>query len=204
VDAVLGELLDSLRAEGWLAGSWVVVTADHGELLGEGQRYLHGESLSLPEIRVPLLVRGPGALGRAVDLPVSLIDVAPTLLDLAGVAPPLDFLGRSLRPALEGGSLAARPVVAELHARHGAEPLQRLVAVDGTRRVTVGADGALTLSEGAGGAGEAPPRPATAAELSALLGELAPFVVLEREPAQALPPLPDETRERLRALGYQD
>jgi choline-sulfatase len=67
--------------------------------------------------RVPLLVRRPDGVGRRVDTPVSLLDVAPTLLGLAGVSSHgLEFDGVSLAGALDGTVLDRPPVICEYHA----------------------------------------------------------------------------------------
>jgi arylsulfatase A-like enzyme len=75
----------------------VIVTADHGEAFGEGGRYEHEDILE-PQVRVPLLVRLPGAAPRAgrSSAPTSGIDVAPTLRGLAGLAPSAEGLGIDL------------------------------------------------------------------------------------------------------------
>jgi arylsulfatase A-like enzyme len=99
-DHALGELLDALERSGRLAHTAVVVTADHGESLGEGGRRLHGSSFHQELVHVPLLValpwqRGPVRVGETV----SLMDLAPTLLELAGVAVPEPWQGHSLLAA---------------------------------------------------------------------------------------------------------
>jgi len=104
-DEQLGVLLDTLHETGLADNTTVIVCSDHGEMLGERglwykMNFLEGGS------RVPLIVSAPGRLApREVDASVSLVDLAPTLLELAGLAPdlgaPID--GRSLVPHLEGG-----------------------------------------------------------------------------------------------------
>ena len=102
-----GELWDLDRATGrFLEGldltsgtTVMLLTADHGEALGEHDEWSH-EHPRVPQARVPLIVCAPGQVtpGSRVSAPVSGLDVAPTLLDLAGLAPPAGFtpLGRSL------------------------------------------------------------------------------------------------------------
>lgn len=74
----------------------VLMTSDHGEALGEGDRWSHDEVLA-PQSRIPMLLHAPGRIapGRRPG-PVSGVDVAATLLDLAGVAPEVASTGRSL------------------------------------------------------------------------------------------------------------
>lgn len=81
----------------------VVVTADHGESLGEHRYYLeHGALVYQPTARVPLLIALDGTLpaGAVIEQPVGLIDLTPTLLDLLGVAPSSELQGRSRVPLM--------------------------------------------------------------------------------------------------------
>src|SRR5690606_31495038 len=95
VDLQVGRILDQLRAAGLDGSTIVVVTADHGEELGEhGQRY-HGRSLYNQGTRIPLVIHDPGAAPHVVDTPVSLADVMPTVLDLVGLAGPAGMNGVS-------------------------------------------------------------------------------------------------------------
>ncbi len=88
LDRQLGILLEQLRAQGVLENTIIVVTSDHGELLGEHGLLFHGNSLYAPLLHVPLLVLSPGRVPAAARVaePVSLRDLAATLLDVAGVA----------------------------------------------------------------------------------------------------------------------
>jgi arylsulfatase A-like enzyme len=96
-DHELGVLLDALAKRGLIDSTLIVVTADHGEALGEGGRTLHGRSLHEEQVRIPLLVAPPGqARATRVDALVSLMDLAPTLVDAAGFPVPPSFQGRSL------------------------------------------------------------------------------------------------------------
>jgi arylsulfatase len=115
MDAALAALIAKLEASGVLDEAWLILLADHGEMLGEDGLYLHGRSLADPLVHVPLLLRPPGGgSGVGIATPVSLMDLAPTLLDLAGRPAPAAFRGRSFASALRGASLAAAPVVVEL------------------------------------------------------------------------------------------
>jgi arylsulfatase A-like enzyme len=115
LDAGLAPLFEGLRARGFLEDGIVVVTADHGEEFREHGFLGHGTNLYDDQLRVPLLLRVPGGrAGVVVEEPVSLVDVAPTLLDLLGLAPEPRHEGRSLAPGLYGHGAARRDVLAEL------------------------------------------------------------------------------------------
>jgi arylsulfatase A-like enzyme len=103
----------------------ILLTADHGEAFGEdGYYFAHGHSLGLDQIHVPLLHR-PADAGsreaetRVVDTPVSLIDVAPSLLALAGVAAPPGYQGRPLPDVAGDAASPSRALFAE-HGRRAA------------------------------------------------------------------------------------
>ncbi len=119
VDRWVGVLVDAVAKAGAAETTAIVIVSDHGEAFGKhrvgGERmFFHGQTLYEELIHVPLIVTVPGVAPRAVDTPVMLIDVAPTLADLLGVAQPPSFTGRSLVPALAGETLPPRPVHAEL------------------------------------------------------------------------------------------
>jgi len=103
VDAALASLLELLRGRGLLEQTLLVVTADHGEGFLDRGRLDHGYGAYDELARIPLLVRLPGGEhgGRRVGEPAQIVDVAPTILDFAGIdAPALG--GRSLRAAITG------------------------------------------------------------------------------------------------------
>jgi choline-sulfatase len=114
-DAQLGALLDRLAAAGILDDTLVLVTADHGEGLGDHGWMNHGLYIYDEAVRVPWIVRWPGHLpgGRVIAEPVELVDMPSTVLDLVGIPDErLRGEGRSLADALRGkGKLDAdRPV----------------------------------------------------------------------------------------------
>jgi arylsulfatase A-like enzyme len=122
VDSELERLLDGLAALGEAARTLVVVTSDHGEEFWEHGWKAHDESLYDEVLRVPLVLRAPGLVPAGVRVPVqvSLVDLAPTLLDLLGVPAPASMQGVSLVPLLHdprAPALAARAVFAELTKR---------------------------------------------------------------------------------------
>jgi arylsulfatase A-like enzyme len=75
----------------------IIVTADHGEALGDHGQPFHSTDLYDSQIRVPLVIAGPGVTARHIGETVSLTDLTPTLLELAGFQPPAgpDIDGRS-------------------------------------------------------------------------------------------------------------
>ena len=117
VDDKLGELLAVLREHGELENTVVVFTSDHGDMLAE-KRMVQKRTFYEWSARVPLIVRLPGArhAGRRIATPVSLVDLLPTLLDLAGVPAdaraPLD--GASVLPLLTAED-EERSVFSEYH-----------------------------------------------------------------------------------------
>ena len=134
-DAQLGRLLDWLERAGRSRGTLVVVTADHGEALGEHGEATHGALVHDSTLRVPLIVarRGRFARGRVVDTPVHLVDVAATICELLDWPPLAGARGRSLAPALAGEPLEPLPLYAEseyCRINFGWSPLRALVDGD--------------------------------------------------------------------------
>jgi arylsulfatase A-like enzyme len=116
-DAGIGELLDDLGGLGLADDTLVVVTADHGEELLERGWLGHTRTLYEEVVRVPFIVRAPASAGaRVVEAPVSLVSLAPTILDYLGVdARDADFQGPSLRPLIDGsGDVELPPVRSEV------------------------------------------------------------------------------------------
>lgn len=106
VDRQVGAFLDALAEDDLLTDTVVIVTSDHGEELAEHGAWDHGGTLFEEQIRIPLVVRMPGAdTGRRVDRVVSLVDVMPTVLGLAGAPAPKGVQGEDLGPILSGGTL---------------------------------------------------------------------------------------------------
>ncbi|MDQ1346913.1 MAG: choline-sulfatase [Acidobacteriota bacterium] len=105
-DSLVGRLLDHLEGRGLRQRTVVMVVGDHGESLGDHGEAEHGFFIYRPTSWVPLIVDAPfaGARQRVVSTPVGQQDLAPTLLELAGVAGGLEQgQGSSLVPLLAGG-----------------------------------------------------------------------------------------------------
>jgi len=105
LDHALGGVLRALDETGQAEDTLVVVTTDHGELLGDHQMLFKGPLHYDGLLRVPLVVRGPGVTpGLAVSEPVGLVDLVPTVLELARLPAPATLYGGSLAPLLAGQS----------------------------------------------------------------------------------------------------
>ena len=85
-----------------LDDTFVIITADHGQQFMEHGRHGHGLHLYDELIRVPLIMVGPGLEGQVISRQVSLLDLAPTILDMLEVKKPDAFLGSSLLPLITG------------------------------------------------------------------------------------------------------
>jgi hypothetical protein len=121
VDQELGRLLDFLDAAGLSERTSIIVTADHGEAFGEHGKQFHATTLYDELLRVPLYVKAPGVTPRREDELVTLMDIAPTILDGFGIPTPGSFMGQSLVPLLRGErNVLGRPIVAESDRGHRA------------------------------------------------------------------------------------
>jgi choline-sulfatase len=130
VDALVGQVLDALERSGLRERTTVVFCADHGEMLGERGLWYKMSFLE-PSARVPLIISRPGGAAERVSTPVSLLDVAPTLLDLAAVDAELRVDGISLTGAAAGRG----PVISEYHGE-GVQAASAMIR-DGDRKLIV-------------------------------------------------------------------
>jgi len=98
-----------------LENTLVVVTSDHGESFLERNLLHHGTSLYEEQIKIPLVIRLPeGARRHRVETPVNIIDLFPTIVDLAGLDLPSGLQGRSLRREIEGEPSAGEVTITDL------------------------------------------------------------------------------------------
>ena len=115
VDTYVAKVIEELKRLEIYDETVLILTSDHGEAFNEHKVLFHGTNLYDEVIHVPLIVRVPGWKPRRVEGAVSLVDVAPTLLDLYGITAPPDFVGVSLREAMLGEEdVPLRPVFSEL------------------------------------------------------------------------------------------
>jgi arylsulfatase A-like enzyme/Flp pilus assembly protein TadD len=152
-DAAVGDLLAALRRLGVFDRAVIVLLADHGEGLGDHGEQEHGILLYRETLQVPLLLKLPGSRspGRS-ERPVQLVDLFPTLLALAGVAPPAKerlaglsllepspperaLFAETFYPRHYGWSELASVIRGRYHYIHGPSPqLFDVVADPGERR----------------------------------------------------------------------
>jgi arylsulfatase A-like enzyme len=134
-DDNLARILETLGDLGMAESTLVAVTGDHGEAFGEhGLSFTHDFTLYDEVLRVPLVIRGPGvAPGGSIAQQVRLMDVAPTLLEMAGVEPMSGGEARSLAPLLRGGTLPYLPAFAESAPARPQFPEQEKIYLPGIR-----------------------------------------------------------------------
>jgi arylsulfatase A-like enzyme len=106
LDAEVGRILQALREAGRYEDTIVIVTSDHGDMLGGHGLATKGVGTAYEEVyNIPLILRAPGLrTGEDSIHKVGLVDVAPTILDLCDAEPLPQCQGRSMRPVLSGAS----------------------------------------------------------------------------------------------------
>ena len=113
IDDNVGRMLAALEQTGQADNTLVIFTSDHGEMLGDHGLLLKGCRFYEGLVHVPLILRWPGRIraGATTDALVELTDLAPTLLDAAGLEVPRHMAGRSLLPLLRGTTTEHRDAV---------------------------------------------------------------------------------------------
>jgi choline-sulfatase len=204
-DAMIGKLLEDLRAAHALDRTLVVVAGDHGESLGDHGERTHGVFVYDVTMRVPWFIwTGTHRTARPFDGLARLIDLAPTALDILGIPAPTSFEGRSLLPAVNGR--AEPPASAYLEAmdanltRNWA-PLTAIVA-SGAKFIDLPVPELYDLRADSRETTNVFARDAERARtLSALLRDaIGTFAVRGSDAQQTT--LNAEARQRLQALGY--
>lgn len=206
MDSQIGRLFARLGELGKFDETLIVVTADHGELLGEHGEWGHGYHLTQQELRVPFILKLPAgsadASPRRIDVPVQLVDVLPLVLEMAGFPRPEGIQGRSPRDAVR------HPIVAEVYPLH----TERWVgdwraSVKGTSKLLCNSLGNDALFELASDPAEAVNLIASPSQgASRRCDELLQYLASLPRPAALGPsdPVGEETRKALESLGYLD
>ena len=200
-DELVGRLLDRVKARGWLDRAIIAIVSDHGEGLGDHGETEHGILLYRETLHVPWILRLPGGAGsgRRVAGTLGLVDVAATLLDLAGLdAGGLD--GQTVRTALAARMPVDRSVYSETFYPRLHLGWSDLAAVTEQkfRYIRAPAPELYDLSNDPG------ERRNLVASRTATASALAGWIA--RTTGGAKPAEPDpaaaDVRERLKALGY--
>ena len=183
-DRRIGDLVDLLAKRSMLDDTVVVVTSDHGEMLGEHDLFDHKLSLYEPVLRIPLVLRFPKRVkaGQRIESPVMLQDLYPTLLSLAGVEPAPSVEARRLpgitamKPGPIRGESLDDPLIAEYARPAEFLPVMRGLAPDadlarfdaslvsltwGNRKMIWSSAAPAAVYDLAGDPGESAPRPAS-------------------------------------------
>lgn len=188
----------------------LIIASDHGETIGEHQFLDHGHNLYQEQVHVPLLFYNSGLFsgGRKITEEVQLIDVYPTLLQFVGLKPDSGIQGHSLIPGLRSNQFPSRPVLSEIdidsHPRFAAfKRSQRMILEDSLKYIDssnqqnrlfdLQVDPAEMIDQ-------QKTRPADAEQLHKKSNEL--FRALEMLKHKGSGKLDEETREKLKALGY--
>jgi arylsulfatase A-like enzyme len=224
IDTELRALFAELERRHFLDHAIVVLTADHGEEFMEHDHIGHEQTLFQELVRVPLLVLVPGHSQRTdVDQVVSLIDVAPTLVDLAGAPRPPSFEGHSWKGTLvrdpswwrflawrdgmrqePGAGFAYSELIKPPDRNAKRVTPHEHAVVWGSHKLIVGIDGEREFYDLAADPGEKDPNGLTdgaRTELQARYEIIRARAQADAAP-QAMHPLDAVTRERMHALGY--
>ncbi|MCA9592650.1 MAG: sulfatase [Myxococcales bacterium] len=101
-DEHIGSLLSWAEKQPWWKNTALIITGDHGEAFGDHDMWKHAFEVWEVLLRVPLIIKVPGAKPQRIEERRSLIDLAPTIMDLMGQKPLDSFMGQSLVPEVVG------------------------------------------------------------------------------------------------------
>jgi len=204
LDRGFEELRLDLERRGILEHGYLLVTSDHGEEFGEHGQLYHKDDVYEEQTRVPLLLAGKDLAPARIEAPVSLVDVPPTLAELAGLARRADWQGHSLLRPLPARNLYAfecdrNPATSTLAAFDGRRKVMSYESLESLRagHLVAAFDQERDPTERENLATRAPwPAETLAATLPALERLLVPLVTI------ATADLSPEKQAELRALGY--
>ena len=221
LDAGVARLDAAIRRNDYNSDTIVVFVSDHGEGFDfAGGRFHHGGRLHRDLLHVPLFISGPQIVSEDVKVPVSLVDLMPTLLELVGQQVPPDLDGASLKQVVRQPSaeLAPRPIYAMEHRFFWQDGRRRAIKQIQTTPLQVAViDGNGWYIRGRDSGTEAwgheelydvftdPEQTVELSTTSMLLPDLRSLVErrLQRPPpTQSERPLDSSTLEQLRSLGY--
>ncbi len=193
-DAQTGRLLETIASLGRPSAPLVAILGDHGESLGEHGEQTHGMLLFEAAVRVPLVLAGPGIPRGPRAEPVSLVDVAPTLLRQAGVVVPAgmagDLLGRD--------GIAVRPAYSETeYPRSAGWSALASLADERWKLIDSSEQELFDLSHDPGETSNVAPQ-----HTSLIRGMGAALTAMRATAATSQPTLSPEAADRLRSLGY--
>jgi arylsulfatase A-like enzyme len=210
LDEQVGRLIDFIDQQTDASKTWIIVTADHGESLGEHRTLMHGTSLYEELIHVPLIVRPPSSSSRprgfVDERLIQLVDVLPLILDAVGLDSPPGLDGVAPETRREAAYAESSPNSYQV-ALAGARQRRDLRAlIYGTWKYIESSNTPEELFDLAQDPLEllnlANVHPARTADMRARLAAWKEALAAGAAPAAAQPPLSAEQRERLRALGY--
>jgi arylsulfatase A-like enzyme len=198
VDIRIESVREELESRGYAEDTIIVITSDHGEGFLEHGKIQHGYAPYAEVAHVPLVMRLPPAMApnhTEIDAPVGLVDVMPTLLDLAGIDAPEGMQGRSLVPLLRGRS----PRVRAIPSNGGGA-----VAMRGARYSVLRFEDRTEVYDAIADPAERRPLDDCAAACRRLLEQAGLYARLlaSMNPASAGVALSPEDLEELRQLGY--
>jgi arylsulfatase A-like enzyme len=111
-DHQIGRLIADLKAKGQWENTVLVVTADHGEALGERGHFFHG-NLFQENIHIPMIFKVPGVKAQRLSQYVQMMDIGPTLASLTGVQASGQWQGKNQSPAILKGENTSQIVYSE-------------------------------------------------------------------------------------------
>lgn len=205
MDHTLGIFFDQLRQAGLYDSSMIIVTADHGEALGEDSLVSHGYSVEGYHTHVPLVIKYPGQTGAVrVTAPVSGVDLYPTILTAAGA--PVGRYPAGV-PLQRLPNESSRPIFAESYSHGDAwganekfHRIQRAIFQQNWKLVesTTGARALFDMNHGEAGPDVSAQQPELVHRMSKILHAWEQNLA----PVTANPGLDKESLDRLKSLGY--
>ncbi len=211
-DAMLGRLFGALKTAGLYQDSLIAMMADHGEAFGEHGERTHGIFLYDETIHVPLVIKLPsiaGPRGKQVpkhmpttDTRVGLVDVAPTILQIAGIAIPPEMQGQSLVSALQSEKVNERPIYSETDYPHRAFKWSSLRALRTEKYLAIEAPKPELYDQTADPKTLKNLAPSSPAVTDTLLAQVEKFREQTAADLAVAAKLDPDQAEKLRALGY--